>query len=114
MLARTVPSACRARPKKRPIIRTIQDATVKRFYYEAHDQLRSHLADFVTAYNFAKRLKTLTLYEYNCKLWAKEPDRFTLNPLQQMPGLNTSEKGATSCAQSRGTFNFRCGDSSQS
>jgi hypothetical protein len=71
--------------------RTIKEATVKRFYYETHDQLRSHLADFVTAYNFAKRLKTLkdrTTYEYICKLRAKEPDRFTLNPLQQMPGVN--------------------------
>jgi hypothetical protein len=72
--------------------RTIKDATVKRFYYETHDQLRSHLGDFVAAYNFAKRLKTLkglTPYEYICKLWTKEPDRFTLNPLQQLPGLNT-------------------------
>jgi transposase InsO family protein len=33
--------------------RTIKDATVKRFYYESHDQLRQHLADFVSAYNFA-------------------------------------------------------------
>jgi transposase InsO family protein len=71
--------------------RTIKEATVKRFYYETHDQLRSHLADFVTAYNFAKRLKTLkglTPYEYVCKLWTKEPERFTLNPLHKMPGLN--------------------------
>jgi transposase InsO family protein len=29
--------------------RTIKAATVKQFYYETHDQLRSHLADFVTA-----------------------------------------------------------------
>jgi hypothetical protein len=72
--------------------RTIKDATVKRFYYEAHDELRVHLANFVTAYNFAKRLKTLkglTPYEYICKVWTKEPERFSLNPLQQMPGLNT-------------------------
>ena len=72
--------------------RTIKDATVKRFYYETHDELRAHLADFVTAYNFARRLKTLqglTPYEYICKSWTKEPDRFILNPLQQMPGLNT-------------------------
>jgi transposase InsO family protein len=71
--------------------RTIKDATVKRFHYETHDQLRSHLADFVAAYNCAKRLKTLkglTPYEFICKAWAKEPERFTLNPLQQMPGLN--------------------------
>jgi Integrase core domain len=39
--------------------RTIKDATVKRFYYETRDELRAHLADFVTAYNFARRLKTL-------------------------------------------------------
>jgi transposase InsO family protein len=71
--------------------RTIKEATVKRFYYETHDQLRSHLADFVSAYNFARRLKTLkglTPYEHICKLWTKEPERFTLDPLHQMPGLN--------------------------
>ncbi len=55
------------------------------------DELRAHLADFVTAYNFAKRLKPLkglTPYQYICKVWTEEPERFTLNPLQQMPGLN--------------------------
>ena len=39
--------------------RTIKDATVKRYHYESHDQLVRHLADFVAAYNFARRLKTL-------------------------------------------------------
>ena len=39
--------------------RTLKEATVKRYYYDTHDQLRAHLADFATAYNFAKRLKTL-------------------------------------------------------
>jgi Integrase core domain len=37
----------------------IKDATVKRYFYETHDQLRTHLRDFVDAYNFARRLKTL-------------------------------------------------------
>jgi hypothetical protein len=37
--------------------RTIKDATVKR-HYESHDQLVRHLADFLAAYNFARRLKT--------------------------------------------------------
>jgi transposase InsO family protein len=72
--------------------RTIKDATVRRFHYDDHDQLRSHLADFVQAYNFAKRLKTLkglTPYEFICKCWISQPERFTLNPLHQMPGLNT-------------------------
>jgi hypothetical protein len=29
--------------------RTIKEATVRRFHYDDHDQLRSHLADFVQA-----------------------------------------------------------------
>jgi transposase InsO family protein len=32
---------------------------VKRFHYEDHDQLRRHLADFIDAYNFGRRLMTL-------------------------------------------------------
>jgi hypothetical protein len=39
--------------------RTIKEPTVKRFHYETHEQLRTHLTDFVSAYNFARRLKTL-------------------------------------------------------
>ena len=27
--------------------RTLKDATVKRYFYETHDQFRSHLTDFV-------------------------------------------------------------------
>ncbi len=72
--------------------RTIKDATLKRYHYESHDELRQHLADFVAAYNFGRRLKTLkglTPYEFICKQWTTEPERFTLNPLHQMPGLNT-------------------------
>ncbi|ESX99169.1 integrase [Mesorhizobium sp. LNJC399B00] len=69
----------------------MKDATVRRFYYESHDQLRQHLADFTSAYNFGRRLKTLkglTPYEFICKAWASQPERFKLDPLQQMPGLN--------------------------
>jgi transposase InsO family protein len=72
--------------------RTIKDATVKRFYYESHDQLRRHLADFVFAYNFARRLKTLrglTPYEAICKAWTDEPSRFIQDPHHQIPGPNT-------------------------
>jgi len=50
--------------------RRIKEATVKRYHYETHDQLRQHLADFVAAYNFARCLKTLrglTPYEAICK-----------------------------------------------
>ena len=71
--------------------RTLKEATVKRFHYDTHDQLRSHLSDFVNAYNFGRRLKTLkglTPYEAICKAWTVEPKRFMLDPLHQMPGLN--------------------------
>ena len=72
--------------------RTIKDATVKRYHYESHDQLKEHLDTFLLAYNFAKRLKTLkglTPYESVCKVWTLEPDRFKLNPLHHTPGLNS-------------------------
>lgn len=71
--------------------RTIKDATVKRFHYDDHDQLGRHLTDFISAYNFGRRLKTLkglTPYEFICKCWTSEPERFILKPLHQMPGLN--------------------------
>jgi transposase-like protein len=72
--------------------RTIKEATVQRYHYDSHRQLEAHLADFVSAYNFGRRLKTLkglTPYEFICKIWTKEPERFKLDPIHQMPGLNT-------------------------
>ncbi len=72
--------------------RTIKEATVKRFHYDSHHQLRVHLADFIAAYNFARRLKTLsglTPHEYIAKIWTSEPERFIVDPIHQMPGLNT-------------------------
>ena len=71
--------------------RTIKEATVKRYHYEDHDQLRRHL-QLLDAYNFARRLKTLkglTPYEFICKQWTIDPKQFKLEPIHQMPGLNT-------------------------
>jgi transposase InsO family protein len=71
--------------------RTIKEAPVKRFHTGYHEQLRAPLADFVAADKFGRRLKTLkglTPSEFICRNWTKEPERFTLNPLHQMPGLN--------------------------
>lgn len=71
--------------------RTIKDATFKRYHYDDHNQLERHLADFVAAHNFGRRLKTLkglTPYEFVCKRWTIEPERFKLSPLHQMLGLN--------------------------
>ena len=72
--------------------RTIKEATVKRFDYDSHDKLLTHLADFLAASNFARRLKTLgglTPSEYIGKAWTSEPDRFILDPIHKMPGPNT-------------------------
>jgi transposase InsO family protein len=72
--------------------RTLKEATVRRYHYETHRQLEEHLAAFLDAYNFAKRLKTLqglTPYEAICKAWAEEPNRFKLDPVHLTSGLNT-------------------------
>jgi transposase InsO family protein len=72
--------------------RTLKEATVRRYHYDTHDQLREHLETFLAAYNFAKRLKTLrglTPYEYICKCWTENPDQFRLDPIHHKLGLNT-------------------------
>lgn len=71
--------------------RTLKEATVKRYYYGSHDQLRAHLAAFIDAYNFGKRLKTLKgliPFEHIAKCWTEEPKRFKLNPIHHFPGPN--------------------------
>lgn len=72
--------------------RTLKEATVRRYHYGSHDQLRQHLATFLDAYNFAKRLKTLkglTPFEAIYKAWTKEPDRFKSDPNHLTSGLHT-------------------------
>ena len=69
--------------------RTIKDATVNRYHYDGHDQMRTHLNDFILAYNFTRRLKTLKRlnpYEFLCKLSLAEPDRFRIEPIHQNAG----------------------------
>jgi transposase InsO family protein len=71
--------------------RTIKDATVRSYHYDSHQQLRAHLAAFVGAYNFARRLKSLgglTPFEAISKAWTKEPHRFRLSPDHLTSGLN--------------------------
>lgn len=72
--------------------RTIKEATVKRYHYGSHEQLKTHMYDFMMAYNFARRLKTLkglTPYEYVCKIWTTQPERFKINPFHHTVGLNS-------------------------
>jgi hypothetical protein len=56
---------------------TIKDATVKRYHYGSHEQLRQHLQLFIDAYNYARRLKTLrrlTPYEYVARIWSQRSE----------------------------------------
>jgi transposase InsO family protein len=72
--------------------RTLKDATVRRYYYDSHDQLRAHLQLFLDAYNYARRLKTLrglTPYEFICKTWTDQPNRFRVDPTHLTPGPNS-------------------------
>ena len=38
--------------------RTIKEAAVKRFQYDNREQVRNHLANFISAYKAGRRLKT--------------------------------------------------------
>jgi hypothetical protein len=72
--------------------RTIKEATVSRYHYDDHHQLHRHLDNFIAAYNFGRRLKTLkglTPYEFICKCWTNQPERFNLDSIHQRLGLNT-------------------------
>ena len=71
--------------------RTLKDATVRRYHYGSHDELRAHLQLFLDAYNHARRLKALrglTPYEFICRAWTREPGRFRIDPSHHIPGLN--------------------------
>ena len=66
-------------------------ATVRRYHYGSHDELRRHLQLFVDAYNYGRRLKTLrglTPYEFVCKAWTEQPARFRLDPSHLTPRPN--------------------------
>lgn len=72
--------------------RTIKEATVRRYHYDSHRLLQSHLQDFINAYNFARRLKTLrglTPFEFVTKSSSSHPNLFTSDPLHHFPGLNS-------------------------
>jgi hypothetical protein len=67
---------------------TIKEATVQRYHYDRHDQLEAHLADFINAYNYARRLKTpkgLMITNTSANAGLHSPSDFKLNPLQKMP-----------------------------
>ena len=70
---------------------TLREATVRRYYYGTHDELRAYLQTFLTAYNFARRLKALKgmmSAEYIAKCWTEDANRFKRNPNYLFAGLS--------------------------
>jgi transposase-like protein len=69
--------------------RTIQEATVNKYFYENYEELKEHLSYFLKAYNCGKRLKTLkglTPYEFIIKAWQNDQQKFITNPHHHTPG----------------------------
>lgn len=63
--------------------RALKEATIRRYVCENHDPLQAHLHTVITAYSFAKRLKTLTQnglrpFEFVRTTWSEQPGRSML------------------------------------
>jgi len=68
--------------------RTIKEATVKRYLTTVTGSSSVTLTDFINAYNYGRRLKTLkglTPYEFIAKHGQKSQNDSVLNPIHQMP-----------------------------
>ena len=83
--------------------RTIKEATVKRYHYDDHQQLRRHLDLFVNTYNHALRLKTLkglTPAQFIWKQWQSNPElvlsRIRAAPNARLGHLTFEGQGAFS------------------
>ena len=72
--------------------RTLKEATVQRYHYQATAELNEHLQPFLLAHNQAKRLKRLrglTPHEFVCAQWQKNPAIFTRDPTHHSLRLYT-------------------------
>ncbi len=71
--------------------RTLKDGTIKKYHYNSVEQLEKHLQEFVIAYNFAKRLKSLRFknpFEFIIEKFKEKPKLFYKNPFHYCQGLN--------------------------
>ncbi|MDZ7888685.1 MAG: IS481 family transposase [Pseudomonas sp.] len=72
--------------------RTIKDATTKAFHYTSLEELRSHLKDYLWAYNSARPLRALkgrTPIGFILDQWHKDPESFTDDPNHYFAVLNS-------------------------
>ena len=73
--------------------RTIKEATIKHYHCDDHAKLERYLADFIAAYVFGRRNKTLNGLgpcEFMGKCWTSGSHSFGLNPIHDMLGMNAS------------------------
>lgn len=65
------------------MVRSLKEATVKRFHYDTSADLEAHLRAAVAAHNLARHLKGLrwrTPFRAVCDAWAKDPSVFKADP----------------------------------
>lgn len=65
------------------MVRTIKEASVKAFHYTSITELRHHVRDWLTAYNFTKQRKSLRFkapYQAIDEIWKSKPDIFNARP----------------------------------
>ena len=71
--------------------RSLKDSTVRAYYYDNLEQLEKHMQEFVLAYNFAKRLKSIKFknpFEFIIEKFKEKPNLFHQNPFHYSRGLN--------------------------
>lgn len=71
---------------------TIKEATTKKYHYDNFEQLEKHLQEFLLAYNFAKKLKSLsykTPMEFLSEKYKEIPKVFLVKPYHYAEGLDT-------------------------
>ena len=79
----------------RSLNRTIKDATVRRYHYGSHEQLRTRLTDFTAAYDHAHMLKALSglaPFEFITKQWGRTA---------RASGSHHADKGVMRCGWTR-------------
>jgi len=70
---------------------TLKENTVKQYHYETLEELKGHLHDFLMAYNYARKLKSLkflTPFEKLREEYKLSPKNFLKNPDHYLTGLN--------------------------
>ena len=86
--------------------RTIKEATVKRYHYDDHQQLRRHLDLFVDTYNHARSLKTLkglTPAQFIWKQWQSNPE-LVLSRIRAAPSAHLGHLAF----EGQGAFSSQC------